>query len=87
MDHKDIPYIAYEATQARNERTVRRITVALIIAIFLMFVSNAIWLYAWMQYDYVTTETTVDVNSKTGPANYIGNDGDIYNGQSESSTD
>lgn len=87
MDHKDIPYIAYEATQARNERTVRRITVALIIAIFLMFASNAIWLYAWMQYDYVNTETTVDVNSKTGPANYIGNDGDIYNGQSESSTD
>ena len=84
-DH--VPYIAYEATQARHERTTKRLTIALIIAVVLMFASNAFWLYAWMQYDYEVTGTYVDVNSRTGPANYIGNDGDIYNGQSESGTD
>lgn len=84
MDHRDVSYLLYEATQARHERTTKRLIIALIVAITLIFASNAIWLYAWMQYDYVSEETMVDIDSKYGPANYIGNDGDIYNGQSES---
>jgi hypothetical protein len=36
-----------------------------------------------MQYDYSSEETIVDVNSDDGGnANYIGNDGDIVNGES-----
>ena len=84
MDNKDVSYLLFEATQARNERTIKRLIIALIVAVTLIFASNAIWLYAWMQYDYVSEETMVDIDSKYGPANYIGNDGDIYNGQSES---
>ena len=60
MEDKQIPYVAYEATQARHERTTKRLIIALIIVTALMFVSNIAWLYAWMQYDYegVTTELT-----------------------------
>lgn len=83
MEDKNVPYLAYEATQARNERTVKRLIIALIVITALMFASNIAWLYCWMQYDYESTETFVDLDSRTGPANYIGNDGDIYNGQSE----
>lgn len=83
MEDKNVPYIAYEATQARHERTTKRLIIALIVVTVLMFASNIFWLYAWMQYDYESTETMVDVNSRSGPANYIGNDGDIYNGQSD----
>lgn len=83
MEHRDVPYLIYEATQARNERSIKRLVIALIIAIVLMFASNAIWLYAWLQYDYVSEETKIDVNAERGPANFIGNDGDIYNGQSD----
>lgn len=58
MAHRDVPYLVYEATQARHERTIKRVVIALIIAIILIFVSNAIWLWAWTQYDYVSTDTT-----------------------------
>ena len=58
MAHRDVPYLVYEATQARHERTIKRVVIALIIAIILIFVSNAIWLWAWTQYDYVSTDTS-----------------------------
>lgn len=86
LEHRDVPYLIYESTQARNERTVKRMITALIIAIALMFISNAIWIYAWMQYDYFSTDgysVELDANDG-GNANYIGNDGDIINGESES---
>ena len=77
-----VPYIVHESAQARNERTVKRLVIALIVAIALIFASNAIWLYAWMQYDYSSDTTTSEINvdGKDGIANYIGNDGDINNG-------
>jgi hypothetical protein len=75
-----VPYIVHESAQARNERTVKRLVIALIVAIALIFASNAIWLYAWMQYDYTSEESVVDVDANDGVANYIGNDGDIVNG-------
>lgn len=88
MEHKDVPYIVYEATQARNERTVRRLIVVVIIAITLLFVSNAIWLWAWSSYDYASSENSVDLSTDGGgDANFIGNDGVINNGKGESSAE
>lgn len=52
-----VPYIVHESAMARNERTVKRLVVALIVAISLIFASNAAWLYAWCQYDYTSEET------------------------------
>ena len=86
MEHRDVPYLIYEATQARNERAVKRLVIALIIAIVLMFVSNAIWIYAGFQYDYISEDITVD-SQDGGNANYIGHDGDINNGTSESDSE
>ncbi len=74
-----VPYIVYESEQSRSERYIKRLTVALIIAIVLMFLSNALWLYEWCQYDYVDTTVMVD-GGGDGNANYIGEDGDINNG-------
>lgn len=86
-----VPFIVHEGAMARIERQSRRIFIALVIAILLLFASNALWLYAWMQYDYVgettTTTKTVDVDAKDGIANYIGNDGDINNGKDKSDSD
>ena len=72
-----VPYVVHEATVARQERQTKRMWVALIVAVALIFASNAIWLYAWMQYDYESYEITADGDSN---ANYIGQDGNIYNG-------
>jgi hypothetical protein len=44
------------------------------------------WLVAWHQYDYVD-DYSVDMSADDGSnANYIGNDGDIYNGGEDNST-
>lgn len=81
-----VPYIVHEEAEARAERHIKRMVIALVITVFLMFATNGLWLWAWMQYD-CTTETeeyTVDLDAGYGNANYIGQDGDIYNGASAS---
>ncbi len=75
-----VPYIVHEGSMARMERTVRRLWVAALLAVVLLFASNAVWLWAWMQFDYINTESSVDVNARYGVANYIGQDGSITNG-------
>lgn len=75
-----IPYLVYESTMARMDRNIKRLIIALIICIIMIFASNAYWLYAWMQYDYSGEEITVD--SSDGIANYIGGSGGIINGES-----
>lgn len=84
-DIATVPYIAYEAERARTERAYKRCIVALLIAIAVIFASNIIWLYAWCQYDYEVSDTsTITLDSgEGGNANYIGNDGDIHNGESD----
>lgn len=78
-----IPYFVHEGDMARCERTIKKLMIALVVAIALIFASNAIWLYAWTQYDYVSSGSSVDIDSKDGTANYIGNDGDITNGANQ----
>ncbi len=75
MEDKSIPYILYEGAQARSERTIRRIIVALIVTIIMLFASNALWLWAWSQYDYTSEEISID--GQDGMANYIGERGNI----------
>ena len=81
---ENVPYIVHETAMARNERNVKRMIVAVITAIALLFASNALWLYAWMQYDYSSEEVIID-SQDGGNANYIGNDGDIINGEDSGS--
>lgn len=52
-----VPFIVHESAMVRNERTVKRLVIALIIAIALLFAANAAWLLAWTQYDYTSEET------------------------------
>ena len=81
---ESVPYIAHESSMARMERQVKRGWIALIVAVCLLFASNAAWLYAWCQYDY-SSDKIVTVDGKDGIANYIGNDGDIVNGENHGS--
>ena len=82
---ENVPYIVHEAAMARNERNVKRMVIAIVTAIALLFASNALWLWAWMQYDYSSEEIIVEQDAQDGGnANYIGSDGDIVNGLPES---
>lgn len=79
-DKMVIPYIVYEGEQTRNERNIKRLIIALVVSIVVLFASNAMWLVVWMQYDY-SGEELVTVDGREGIANYIGNDGSIFNGE------
>lgn len=80
----NVPYVVHESSMARAERHNKRLWIALIVTIAMIFASNALWLWAWMQYDYTSEEIIVEQDTKDGGnANYIGNDGDIVNGISE----
>lgn len=76
-DFVNVPFIVHEAEMSRADRYIRRLWIALIIAILLIAVSNIAWLIYISQYDFESYEVEAD---NDGIANYIGNDGDIYNG-------
>lgn len=76
-----VPYIVYESSEARHERNEKRLIIALVISIVMMFVSNGLWLWHESQYEYA--DETVELNADSGNANYIGNNGDITNGENK----
>ena len=78
-----VPYIMHEAAQARAERTIKRLIIALITSIILLFATNVLWIWNNSQYDFVDGEVNVDTEGEEN-ANYIGQDGDIYNGTNNS---
>lgn len=84
MDDKNfsVPYIVFEEAEAKSERTIKRLIIALVITIALLFATNLVWLIEFFSYDYVSEDTTTTVEADSGTANYIGQDGDItYGGE------
>ena len=67
-----VPYIVHESAQARHERNTKRLVIALVITILLMFASNALWLWAWMQYDYVSETNDLTYTQDGNGTNLIG---------------
>ena len=59
MDDK-IPYIAFEAEMARHERIIKRLLVALLVSVALLFASNAAWLWFFNQFDFETETVMFD---------------------------
>ena len=81
MEQTNIPFIVYEGAMSRFERINRRLWIALIVLIVLLVGSNISWLIYESQYEYYQTSVTQE--SDTGANNYIGNDGDITNGETD----
>lgn len=79
-NEKTVPFIAYELMQAKHERTVKRLFIALILSIILIFASNMIWVYAWMQYDYESEEITYWQDGRGLNNINTGTQGDVVNG-------
>ena len=79
-----VPYIVLEGEQARAERHIKRLWIAFIVTVILMFASNVAWLAFVFQYDFENTSMTTDGNSS---ASYIGGDGEINNGGTDKSSE
>ena len=76
--------IAFERMQAKDERNDLWRNITIVTLIVLLVVTNAMWLVAWNQYDYVD-DYSVELDSDgEGNANYLNGEGDINNGISTS---
>ena len=67
---------------ARMERQTKRLWVAVVVAIVLLFASGAIFTYAWLQYDYSSEETIYQQDGEG--TNIIGNSNEVDNYGTES---
>ena len=64
---------------ARLERVIKRLWVIVIVLIVLLAASNAAWILWESQFD----EVRIEQENESGYNNFIGNDGDIYNGETD----
>lgn len=72
----DVPYIVHEADMSRLERTIKRFWVLAILLALLCAGSNL----AWVIYENQFEDQVITQENESGYNNYVGNDGDIYNG-------
>ena len=78
-----VPYIVHESAMARAERSAKRLWTVIILLIVLLVGSNGAWLWYESQFETVETVEVTQENAD-GYNNYIGNDGDIVNGETDS---
>lgn len=80
MDEKktkpEIERYSLDIISAMSERVIKRLWVLIIVLILMLAGTNLAWLWYINQYDFVSYEVSSDGG---GNANYIGNDGEIYN--------
>lgn len=76
-----VPYIVHESAMARAERGAKRLWIVIILLIVLLVGTNGAWLWYESQFETVTTEVTQE--NADGYNNYIGNDGDFVNGETD----
>ena len=74
---ESVPYIVHEASMARMERQIKRLWIAVIVAVALLFASSAIFAYAWLQYDYSSEETIYQQDGEG--TNIIGDSNEVDN--------
>lgn len=86
---QSVPYIVHESDMSRLERQLKRLWIVVLVLIFMLVGSNCAWL--WYESQFETVESTVEEvvvdADENGIANYIGNDGDIINGNGYSKED
>lgn len=75
---KDEQYYV-DIVSAMAERTIKRLWIVIILLIVLLVGTNVAWLVYEAQWQVVET-TEVTQENDGGYNNYVGNDGDIYNG-------
>lgn len=80
-----VPYIVHESSMARMERQIKRLWIAVIVAVCMLFASNAAWLYAWMQYDYSSEETIYQQDGEGTNIIDDSNEVDNYGAESDNS--
>lgn len=77
-----MPIAVHEASEERHARKEKCFFVVIILLIVLLVGSNIAWLVYQSQFETVEVSEDILVDAEgDGTANYIGQDGDIYNGE------
>ena len=69
----------HEKEMTRMETANKRMFIAFLIVLVMLFVTNA----AWIVYENQFQDVVVTQENDKAANNYIGNDGDVYNGQTD----
>lgn len=62
-----VPYVVHESDMARQERTIKRLWILLLVLIVLLAGSNAAWIYYESQWETIET-TSTDIEQDTDGA-------------------
>ena len=83
-----VPYTVFADLKEVTNRTIKRLWILVIISWLIVFAVVGVFTYERLQYDYVcetTSKKEIVLDGKDGGnANYIGNNGDIINGEGNS---
>ena len=74
-----VPFIVHEGTMARAERTAKRLWITILLLIVLLVGTNAGWIWYQSQFE----DIAISQENEDGYNNFIGNDGDIFNGETD----
>ena len=81
-ENVNVPYIVHESAMARSERHSKRLWIVILVLIGALIGTNLAWIvYENSFEDIVSTEEIIVDAEENGIANYIGQDGNIYNGE------
>ena len=69
----------HEAELARAERTAKRLWITILLLIVLLVGTNGLWIWYQNQFD----DIAISQENEDGYNNFVGNDGDIFNGETD----
>ena len=74
-----VPFIVHEGTMARAEITIKRLWITILLLIALLVGTNGAWIWYESQFE----DIAISQENEDGYNNFIGNDGDIFNGETD----
>ena len=82
---ENVPYIVHETAMARNERNIKRLVIALIIAIVFAFASALGVHFGWLYYEsqFETLEYSYDYTQDGQGTNIIGDGNDVIGAEAQ----
>lgn len=71
-----VPYVVHEADMARQERTIKRLWILLLVMLVLLVGTNGAWIYYESQ--FVDESWTFEANTDDGGTAIANGDGEVY---------
>ena len=74
-----VPFIVHEGMMARAEITIKRLWITILLLIALLVGTNGAWIWYQSQFE----DIAISQENEDGYNNFVGNDEDIFNGETD----